>query len=424
MTWLLWLGFVLLVLLLVAIDLGVLHRRAEVMTATSALRWTGVWVALSLVFNAVVYVLYDQQVLGLGQELDGEQAATLYFTAYLLEKSLSLDNIFVISLVFAGFQVPAKLQHRVLFWGILGALVLRGGMILGGLTLLNQLSWTSYAFGALLLYTSYKMLTEDDDEEGVDLEKNWWVRQARRIFPLTDGFRGERYFVREGGKMAATPLFLALVVVEGSDVMFAVDSVPAVFTVTNDPFIAFTSNVFAILGLRALYFAVAAVLRNFRHLQTSLVFLLAFIGVKMTVIHHYRFPAVVSLCVICGILAIGILASLLRVPGTPKDAPADPNRDHTQARGARRFASLAGVTLCIVCVVLSVGVDPQAQGLAVAGGVTAWLTEYASVRHWMGREHRLTQSTPPVPPTSSDQGASGESVTSPPPAPPPPPSAG
>ena len=307
-----WIGFLALVLTLLALDLGVFNRRPHVVSTREALGWTAVWVALSLSFNTLVYFMYEQHWLGIGQTvghpLGGRQAAIEFCTAYLVEKSLSLDNIFVIALIFAYFQVPARLQHRVLFWGVLGALVLRGVMILAGLVFIERFSWVVYVFGGLLIVTAIKMLVAGDEK--VEPDRNPLVRLVRRVFPIV-GYREHHFVVNEGGRRAVTTLLLALAMVESTDLLFAVDSIPAVFAVTRDPFLVFTSNVFAILGLRSLYFALAAVLEKFRYMKVSLVFILAFVGAKMILTHHYPIPALVSLTVIVTILLVGVLASLL-----------------------------------------------------------------------------------------------------------------
>ncbi|MBK8479727.1 MAG: TerC/Alx family metal homeostasis membrane protein [Proteobacteria bacterium] len=314
MTIWIWAGFLLLVALFVALDLGVFHREPRVVSTTEALLWTAAWVGVALCFNLLVYVIYQHHWLGMGlsagQACNGRQAALMFLTGYLIEKSLSLDNIFIIALLFSYFRVPLRLQHRVLFWGVLGAVVMRAAMIGTGAALIARFSWTIYLFGGLLLFTAAKMLVVRQDN--IDPERNLLVRAARRLFPVCGSVDDGRFFVRgPGGGRAVTPLFLVLVLVESSDVVFAVDSVPAIFAVTRDPFLVFTSNVFAILGLRSLYFALAAILDRFRYLKTSLVFLLAFVGVKMLLSHHYPLPTAVSLAVIVGILAVGIGASLL-----------------------------------------------------------------------------------------------------------------
>ena len=318
MSLLIWSAFLLFIMAMVALDLGVFHRKDEVPTAPNALAWTMVWISLAFVFNGVVYLVYENNYAwaGAGTELlSGSQAASQYFLAYVLEKSLSLDNIFVIAMIFSYFRVPLQYQHRVLFWGILGAVVLRGIMILLGIALINQFTWIIYFFGALLLYTAVKMLLIR--QETVDPESNAIYRIARRWMPFTDQYHGRKFFVSIDGRRVATPLFLALLLVETSDVMFAVDSIPAVFAVTRDPFIAFTSNIFAILGLRSLYFVLACYIERFRYLKHSLVFVLAYVGIKMMISNHYHIPNAVSLSFIVGILAVGIVASIMGAKNDP-----------------------------------------------------------------------------------------------------------
>ena len=300
-------------LCLLALDLGVFNKTPHEVSAKEALAWTAVWVAVSLGFNVLVYFIYEHHWLGMGQgagvPLNGADAALEFFTAYVVEKSLSLDNIFVIAMIFSYFGVPARYQHRVLFWGILGALVLRGGMIAAGLAFIERFSWLIYVFGGVLIVTAVKMLVVRHDN--LEPDKNPLVRLIRRVTPVTDGYHEERFFVVVDGRRAATPLFLALALVESTDLLFAVDSIPAVFAVTREPFLVFTSNVFAILGLRSLYFALAAVMDRFRYLKMSLVFILAFVGVKMILTHHWPVPALVSLAFILGILLVGVVASIL-----------------------------------------------------------------------------------------------------------------
>jgi tellurite resistance protein TerC len=313
MTWL-WIGFIIMVLGLLALDLGVFNRKAHAISAREALLWTAFWICLALVFNAALYFMYAHHWFGLGlisgHQQSAREAALEFFTGYIIEKSLSLDNIFVIALIFSYFRVPLQYQHRTLFWGILGALILRGAMIGAGAALIHRFTWTIYVFGVLLLLTAFKMLISK--HEDVEPDRNPLVRLARRVYPVTPDFVAEHFFTRMNGRRAITPLFLALLVIESSDVMFAVDSIPAIFAVTRDPFIVFTSNVFAILGLRSLYFALAAIMDKFYYLKTSLVILLAFVGVKMLVSHHWPIPTPVSLSVIALILGGGVAASAVR----------------------------------------------------------------------------------------------------------------
>jgi len=306
-------GFLAFVLGILALDLGVFHRRDRLITIREALIWSGFWILMALIFTSVVYYLYENRSFGIvteiGRELSGRQAALQYLAGYLLEKSLSLDNIFVIALIFGYFQVPLALQHRVLFWGVLGAILMRGVMIMLGITLLAQFQWMSYFFGVLLIFTAAKMLAARHDN--LEPDKNPLVKMAKKIFPVTADFEGNRFFSRVNGKTAITPLFLALLVVESSDLLFAVDSIPAIFAVTTDPFLVFTSNIFAILGLRSLYFALAGLLHRFRYLKMSLVFVLAFVGVKMLLAHHHPIGVPVSLAMILGILSVGVIASII-----------------------------------------------------------------------------------------------------------------
>jgi tellurite resistance protein TerC len=306
-----WIALFALLLAALALDLGVFHREARAQTTREALAWSAVWVATSLLFNVFVFFAYQHHWLGVGLEvghqLDGADAALQFLTAYLLEKSLSLDNIFVIAVVFTFFGIPLASQYRVLFWGVLGALVLRMIFIVGGLALIEHFEWMTYLFGALLLVTAVKMMVEREDN--LEPGKNALVRLCQRFLPVTSELEGTAFFVQRAGRRLATPLFLALLVVESSDLLFAIDSIPAVIAVTRDPFIAYSSNAFAILGLRSLYFVIAPLIARFRYLKQSLVFLLAFIGVKMLLAHHAPIPIDVSLAVILGILGVGIGAS-------------------------------------------------------------------------------------------------------------------
>lgn len=313
-----WIGFLALVVVFLALDLGVFNRKAHVIGTREALAWTSVWIFVSLAFSIFVYYAYENHWDGLGlmassgELLDGKSAVMKYLTGYVVEKALSIDNIFVIAIIFAYFKVPQLYQHRVLFWGILGALVFRGLMIFAGVYLLEQFSWMSYVFGVILLYSAYKMLRSGDEE--LDPDNNPVVNFAKRFVPVTRRMKGEQFFVRRGKFVAATPLFIALIVVETTDIMFAFDSIPAIFAITTDPFLVFTSNIFAILGLRSMYFVLASVLDKFKYLQFSLVLILAFVGVKMLLLHHIHLPEWLSLTVILGLLGGGVAASLLWPP--------------------------------------------------------------------------------------------------------------
>lgn len=305
----LWGGFLLLIFFFLALDLGVFNRHAHRISTKEALLWTLLWVSLSLAFSGVVYLLYEN---GWANNVEGQssrEAVFDYLTGYLIELSLSMDNIFVIAVIFAYFQIPNKYQHRVLFWGILGAIFFRALMILVGIVLIRQFAWMTFIFGAILLYSAYKMLTTDD--HGVDPQHNPVVQFVKRYFPVTKHYDDNRFFVRRRHIVAATPLFIALVVVETTDVLFAIDSIPAILAITTDPFLVFSSNIFAILGLRSMYFVLASMLDRFHLLKYSLVFILAFVGVKMLLLQYVHFPEWVSLAVIGAALIGGVVASLI-----------------------------------------------------------------------------------------------------------------
>jgi tellurite resistance protein TerC len=328
MTIWLWIGFIALVLGMLALDLGVLNRKAHTISTRAALLWSALCVALALAFNGLIYFLYHYHWLGVGlsfgHKLAGHEAAMQFFTGWVIEQSLSLDNIFVIALIFGYFHVPRKYQHRTLFWGIIGALVMRGVMIAVGVAMLRRFEWIIYVFGVLLLATAVKMLRSEDEK--IEPDRNPLVRLARRLYPVSPTFEGERFFTRVDGRRAITPLFLVLLVIESSDVLFAVDSIPAVFGVTRDPFIVFTSNVFAILNLRSLYFVLAAMLEKFRFLKLSLVMVLAYVGVKMLISNHVEIPTGLSLGVVGALLGSGALASIIwPARGHGKLSPSETN---------------------------------------------------------------------------------------------------
>lgn len=377
MIWM-WIGFIAFVLLLLALDLGVFHRHAHVVKMKEALGWSAVWITLGLLFSVFVYFAYDNHWQGLGKsdtgyvvdqmavtpenpkgELDGTTATIKYLTGYVIEKSLSVDNIFVIVMIFSYMAVPALYQHRVLFWGIIGALLMRGVMIAIGAALVTKFSWVLYIFAAFLIFTALKMLFMHGGDP--DPSKNKLVLLARRIWPITDKFHGQHFFVKAGsnashesatpgatvevdptvermekqrpGVWMATPLFLALIMIEFTDLIFAVDSIPAIFAITTDPFLVFTSNVFAILGLRSLYFALAGLVDKFRYLKVALAIVLLVVGIKM--LTHTWLKQVLGeyfnlyvLGVVLGILLAGVVASAIAnrrdakalvVEGNPQD---------------------------------------------------------------------------------------------------------
>ena len=301
-----WIIFLLLVIGMLALDLGVFHKEDKIISVKEAFLWTGIWISVSLVFSIGIFFIYQYQNAALGAEKVLE-----YLTAYVVEKSLSLDNIFVMAAIFSFFKVPKKYQHRVLFWGILGAIVLRGVFIFAGTALIVKFSWLMYVFGVLLIVSAIKMgISKEDHDE--DLSKNFAVKIAKKFYRVTPTFHGHAFTVIIDGVRHITPLLLALIVIETSDVMFAVDSIPAVFSVTLDPFIVFTSNIMAILGLRSLYFALSAMLGKFVYLKYALVFILAFVGVKMIIVHYVHIPTLLSLSVILLSITISILASFLK----------------------------------------------------------------------------------------------------------------
>lgn len=312
----LWAAFIAFILGLLALDLVVFHRKAHEIRIREALLWSLFWIVLSLLFNVGVYVFSDLK------------TALEFFTGYLIEKSLSVDNLFVFLLIFSYFKVPAKYQHRVLFFGILGALIMRGLLIALGVTLIREFHWILYLFGAFLVFTGVKMAFQKEVGE-IHPERNPLVRFFRKIAPVTPGYHEGNFFTRAGGKTFATLLFIVLIVVETTDLAFALDSIPAIFAITTDPFIIFTSNVFAILGLRALYFALAGLMDLFTYLKFGLSIILAFIGLKMIIADIFPIPIGIALGIVAAILAVSIIVSLLR-PQKPPLAEAqntpDPER--------------------------------------------------------------------------------------------------
>ena len=308
----LWVGFNVFVLAMLALDLGVFHRKAHVVSFREAVAWTIAWVTLAMLFNFGIW------------HFMGPQKALEFTTGYVIEYSLSVDNIFVFAMLFSYFAVPATYQHRVLFWGILGALMMRAIMIVAGTVLITKFAWIIYVFGAFLILTGLKMIFKKEEE--MHPERNPVVRWFKRLMPVTSDYRGAKFFVRENGIRMATPLFVVLLLVEVSDVIFAVDSIPAIFAVTKDPFIVYTSNVFAILGLRSLYFALAGVLDKFHYLKIGLGVVLSFVGVKMLLGHTpWKIDTLISLGVIVLILATSVVWSLLKPKQiTPPRAPVRP----------------------------------------------------------------------------------------------------
>ncbi|HET7293642.1 MAG TPA: TerC family protein [Vicinamibacteria bacterium] len=296
----LWAGFTTFVLAMLALDLGVFHRKAHRVGLREALAWSVVWVTLALAFGAGLWHFY------------GEQRGLEYLTGYLIEKALAVDNIFVFVVLFSAFAVPAAYQHRVLFWGILGALAMRAVFIVLGAALIQRFHWVLYLFGAILLVTGVKLLARPGDTP--QPERNPLFRLFRRLVPSVGEYHGERFTVVKDGRRYATPLLLVLAAIEASDLVFAVDSIPAIFAVTQDPFIVYTSNIFAVLGLRAMYFLLADVVTRFEHLKTGLALVLVFVGAKLLVADLYAVPTLASLAVVATLIAGSVVVSLLR-PG-------------------------------------------------------------------------------------------------------------
>jgi tellurite resistance protein TerC len=315
----LWIAFNVFVVAMLAVDLLIFHKEAHEVRVREAATWSLVWVALALLFGVGVY------------QFMGRQAGLEYFAGYLIEKALSVDNIFVFVLIFSFFRVPARYQHRVLFWGILGALLMRGAMIFAGAYLIQQFHWIIYVFGAFLVFTGIRMATHSQDN--IDLESSLAIRLVRRIMPVTSAYHGQRFFVRDdaarGSRLMATPLFVVLVLVETTDLIFAVDSIPAIFAITQEPFIVYSSNVFAILGLRALYFLLVDVIHRFHYLKVGLSVVLVFVGLKMLAVDLYKVPIGASLGFIVFVLGAATAASWFwpRVPDRSDDhrPPGNPN---------------------------------------------------------------------------------------------------
>ncbi len=297
----LWIGFTLFVLAMLALDLGVFNRKAHAIKMREALIWSIIWIGLALCFNAGIYFRF------------GHERALEFLTGYLIEKALSVDNLFVFLVLFSYFAVPPQLQHRVLFWGIVGALVMRAGFIMAGAALIQQFHWVIYIFGAFLIFTGIKLVAARSDES-IHPERNLILRIFRKIVPCITDYRGARFSVKEAGRRYATPLLMVLVVIEATDIVFAVDSIPAIFAVTTDPFIVFTSNIFAILGLRALYFLLAGMIGKFQYLKFGLGLVLAFVGGKMLLADFIHVPIGISLAIVALLLSLSVLASLVFPP--------------------------------------------------------------------------------------------------------------
>ncbi|MFN5911934.1 MAG: TerC/Alx family metal homeostasis membrane protein [Bacteroidota bacterium] len=307
---LVWVVFLLLIFGLLALDLGIFHRSNKEVSMKESLAWTAIWVTLSLLFGTVIYWIYDQNYMGINAaQTDPFRAMIDYYTGYVIEESLSLDNIFVMAMIFKYFRIEQKYQHKILFWGILGAIFFRLVMILLGTAFVKQFEWATYVFGAILIFSAFKMIKGSEEDE--DFRNSAGVRFLSKLYPIHWGESNGKYLVRIDGKLFATSLLASLVVVEFSDILFAVDSIPAIFSITTDSFIVFTSNIFAILGLRSLYFFLSNMLDKFEYMKYSLIFVLMFVGVKMLIVQYVHIPALVSLGIILSALILGVMFSAL-----------------------------------------------------------------------------------------------------------------
>ncbi len=304
-----WILFFVLVFAILALDLGVFNKTPHIISTKEASKWTAIWVTFSFLFSGVIYWLYGTDFIGNPNQLSQTDATLKFITGYLIELSLSVDNIFVIAIIFTSFKIPQKYQHRVLFWGILGAIVFRGLMIAFGVALINKFSWTTYLFGAFLLFTAIKMLFSKQDDQ-FEPKDSFIYKTLGKIIPITSDHDKEKFFIPTKKGKAATPLFVALIVIEVMDVLFAVDSVPAILAITSDPFLVFSSNIFAILGLRSMYFFLSNMLEKFSYLEYSLIAILSFVGIKMLVHKYFEIPEWASLGFIALSLLVGIFVSL------------------------------------------------------------------------------------------------------------------
>lgn len=306
---LVWVFFIAMIMGILALDLGIFNKTPHIINTKEASKWTVIWFTLSMIFSGVIYWLYSNNYVDNPNSLQPAVASMKFITGYLIELSLSVDNIFVIAIIFSAFKIPQKYQHRVLFWGIIGAIVFRGLMIFFGVLIINKFAWTTYVFGAFLLFTAIKMFFAGDDEE-FEPKDSFVYKTLGKIIPLTSHTDKENFFLRINGKKHATPLFIALIVIEVMDVLFAVDSVPAILAITSDPFLVFSSNIFAILGLRSMYFFLANMLAKFNYLEYSLIAILTFVGLKMLLHDYIEVPEWISLGFIALSLLTGVLVSL------------------------------------------------------------------------------------------------------------------
>jgi len=367
----LWFGFVAFVISMLALDLGVFHKKDHEVSVKEALIWTAVWISLAMLFNAGIYFWF------------GPERALEFLSGYVIEKALSVDNIFVFIVVFSVFAVPAKLQHRVLLWGILSALILRAIFVVLGAALLSRFHWLGYVFGAFLVFTGIKLLVQREGE--VDPRKNPLFKLFRRVMPSVEQFHEGHFTIVQGGKRYATPLLLVLIAIETTDIVFAMDSIPAIFAVTRDPFIVFTSNIFAILGLRALYFALSGMMEKFHYLKFGLALVLMFVGAKMLLAGVFKIPIWVSLAVIAALLAGSVIASLLRrPPNEPRDPPESQPKPPSTG-GAARKVGVAVVGGLVLAVGVAMLVLPGPAIVVIPIGLTILASEFAWPRRLLTR---------------------------------------
>lgn len=318
---LVWGIFIAFIILFLALDLGVFNRNPHVIKTKEAAIWTTIWVTIALSFSGIIYWLFSDGLIENPTNLSPNTAVLKYITGYLIELSLSIDNVFVIAVIFSSFSIPQKYQHEVLFWGILGAIVFRALMIFFGVALINKFDWIIYVFGAFLLITAFRMLLHKESE--FDPKKSKMFRFMKKLFPVSYKMEGDKFFIKRMGVRAATPLFVALIIIELTDILFALDSIPAILAITADPFIVFSSNILAILGLRSMYFLISRMLTKFRFINYSLVVILAFVGVKMILSHNIEIPEWLSLSVIGVSLTGGIIASILIPDPNPQSIDED-----------------------------------------------------------------------------------------------------
>ncbi|ADJ27878.1 TerC/Alx family metal homeostasis membrane protein [Nitrosococcus watsonii] len=389
MTVSIWIGVVALIIGLLALDLVVLNRGARIVCVKESLVWTVTWVALALCFNVFVYFLYENNWLGwsdlASHNVSGREAAIQFLTGFLMEKSLSVDNIFVIAMIFSYLKIPVVEQQRMLLWGILGAVGLRVIMITLGVALMARFPWIAYLFGGLLLATAVKMLMTR--QGNVNISRNPLLILVRKFYPVVDDFKGGYFFSTLNGSRAVTPLLLALILVVSTNLIFALDSIPAIFAVTQDPFLVFTCNVFSVLGLHALYFTIAGHVERFRYIKLSLIFILIYFAIKITLIYYYPIPNIVSLVIIGSILTLGMLASLLISPRDSDEGAAPLFNDLVvlavlSYRQARRIVVLVlGTSVLLVGVAMIVLPGPAVVVIPIGLGILA--IEFAWARRWL-----------------------------------------